>query len=70
MLQMSMHAGLPPVVGEKWVATKWIHERTYQHLDDVNCVDKHDDCKEWAARVPSECVENHDWMLSNCRRSW
>eukprot|EP00292_Cryptomonas_paramecium_P008403 CAMPEP_0113691782 /NCGR_PEP_ID=MMETSP0038_2-20120614/18677_1 /TAXON_ID=2898 /ORGANISM="Cryptomonas paramecium" /LENGTH=279 /DNA_ID=CAMNT_0000613535 /DNA_START=30 /DNA_END=866 /DNA_ORIENTATION=+ /assembly_acc=CAM_ASM_000170 len=24
------HAGLPPLAGDKWVATKWIHERAYQ----------------------------------------
>mmetsp|Transcript_26713 Transcript_26713/g.63535 ORF Transcript_26713/g.63535 Transcript_26713/m.63535 type:complete len:148 (+) Transcript_26713:107-550(+) len=26
----TMHAGMPPVKGEKWVMTKWIHERPYQ----------------------------------------
>jgi len=24
------HAGTPPIQGDKWVATKWIHETTYQ----------------------------------------
>ena len=24
------HAGTPPTKGDKWVATKWIHERLYQ----------------------------------------
>eukprot|EP00284_Hemiselmis_tepida_P017431 CAMPEP_0174921132 /NCGR_PEP_ID=MMETSP1355-20121228/4939_1 /TAXON_ID=464990 /ORGANISM="Hemiselmis tepida, Strain CCMP443" /LENGTH=311 /DNA_ID=CAMNT_0016166581 /DNA_START=53 /DNA_END=985 /DNA_ORIENTATION=+ len=28
----TMHTGTPPSDGEKWVATKWIHERTYQGL--------------------------------------
>mmetsp|Transcript_49750 Transcript_49750/g.121456 ORF Transcript_49750/g.121456 Transcript_49750/m.121456 type:complete len:314 (-) Transcript_49750:45-986(-) len=26
----TVHAGTPPTKGEKWVATKWIHERKYQ----------------------------------------
>jgi prolyl 4-hydroxylase len=26
----SEHAGTPPTKGQKWVATKWIHERVYQ----------------------------------------
>jgi hypothetical protein len=26
----SEHAGTPPVKGQKWVATKWVHERLYQ----------------------------------------
>ena len=26
----SEHAGTPPTKGQKWVATKWIHERLYQ----------------------------------------
>ena len=30
LLQQTLHAGLPPTKGEKWVATKWIHERGYQ----------------------------------------
>lgn len=29
--QLTAHAGLPPIRGEKWVATKWIHERSYQN---------------------------------------
>ncbi len=26
----SEHAGTPPTKGQKWVATKWMHERLYQ----------------------------------------
>ena len=26
----SEHAGTPPTKGQKWVATKWIHEKLYQ----------------------------------------
>mmetsp|Transcript_22487 Transcript_22487/g.52445 ORF Transcript_22487/g.52445 Transcript_22487/m.52445 type:complete len:283 (+) Transcript_22487:50-898(+) len=26
----TLHAGLPPIQGEKWVATKWIHQGSYQ----------------------------------------
>jgi prolyl 4-hydroxylase len=28
--QASLHAGLPVVRGEKWIATKWLRERPYQ----------------------------------------
>jgi len=28
--QSSLHAGLPVVSGEKWIATKWLRERPYQ----------------------------------------
>ncbi|WP_114241787.1 2OG-Fe(II) oxygenase [Dyella sp. C9] len=28
--QASLHAGLPVVKGEKWIATKWLRERPYQ----------------------------------------
>jgi prolyl 4-hydroxylase len=28
--QSSLHAGLPVVKGEKWIATKWLRERPYQ----------------------------------------
>ena len=29
--QSSLHAGLPVLQGEKWIATKWLRERPYQH---------------------------------------
>mmetsp|Transcript_15382 Transcript_15382/g.41782 ORF Transcript_15382/g.41782 Transcript_15382/m.41782 type:complete len:283 (+) Transcript_15382:61-909(+) len=29
----TIHAGTPPVGGEKWVATKWIHQRRYQGVE-------------------------------------
>lgn len=29
--QSSLHAGLPVLRGEKWIATKWLRERPYQH---------------------------------------
>lgn len=28
--QASLHAGLPVIKGEKWIATKWLRERPYQ----------------------------------------
>ncbi|MGN6705117.1 MAG: prolyl hydroxylase family protein [Rhodanobacter sp.] len=27
----SLHAGLPVICGEKWIATKWLRERPYRH---------------------------------------
>ena len=30
--ELSMHAGCPPVKGEKWVATKWIHTKPVRLL--------------------------------------
>ncbi|EKX52107.1 hypothetical protein GUITHDRAFT_150687 [Guillardia theta CCMP2712] len=30
--KLTIHSGNPPKGGEKWVATKWIHERRYQGL--------------------------------------
>jgi prolyl 4-hydroxylase len=26
----SLHAGLPVIRGEKWIATKWLRERPYR----------------------------------------
>jgi hypothetical protein len=52
----SEHAGLPPTVGDKWVATKWIHDR-------------HPRCMEWMRREPSECTENPTWMRNHCARA-
>ena len=31
--KLTIHAGTKPLGGEKWVATKWIHERRYQGLE-------------------------------------
>jgi len=28
--ESSLHAGLPVLKGEKWIATKWLRERPYQ----------------------------------------
>lgn len=67
------HAGLMPVKGQKWVATKWIHERAYQDAEAAGnqrgCYDKHPRCNEWSLRSPSECKANPHWMRNNCRLS-
>jgi prolyl 4-hydroxylase len=67
----SEHAGLPPTVGDKWVATKWIHERQYQDAPPVpaGCYDRHPRCMEWMRREPSECTENPTWMRNHCARA-
>ncbi|KAJ1472310.1 hypothetical protein T484DRAFT_1975626 [Baffinella frigidus] len=72
----SEHAGLPPIKGEKWVATKWIHERQYQQADveevafregRAGCYDRHPRCLEWKSATPeSECDANRVWMHSHC----
>mmetsp|Transcript_4640 Transcript_4640/g.10272 ORF Transcript_4640/g.10272 Transcript_4640/m.10272 type:complete len:333 (-) Transcript_4640:2-1000(-) len=73
--KLTEHAGMPPSAGEKWVATKWIHERPYQTAPDPptpggsGCKDEHDRCSEWAQRRPSECVANPVWMGRHCRFS-
>mmetsp|Transcript_19770 Transcript_19770/g.48520 ORF Transcript_19770/g.48520 Transcript_19770/m.48520 type:complete len:308 (+) Transcript_19770:212-1135(+) len=67
--QLTQHAGLPPIVGEKWVATKWIHERRFQDEGVGECVDRYAECSEWASRQPSECALNRAWMLLNCRKA-
>jgi len=69
--EKTQHAGLMPVRGEKWVATKWIRERSYQDPDkgQEGCFDKHPRCNEWAQRSPSECKANPTWMKHNCHLS-
>lgn len=67
--KLTAHAGMPPTKGEKWVATKWIHERSYQDAEETACVDREKECPKWARRSPSECEVNHDWMMYNCRKS-
>lgn len=34
-----------------------------------SCEDRHSRCAEWAARDPSECKVNPNYMLRNCRKS-
>lgn len=71
--KLTEHAGMPPTKGEKWVATKWIHERPYQNAPEPptreGCKDDHVRCPEWAQRTPSECTVNPVWMGSHCRLS-
>jgi len=67
--KLTAHAGMPPTKGEKWVATKWIHERSYQDAEETECVDREKECPKWARRSPSECEVNHEWMMFNCRKS-
>ncbi|EKX39441.1 hypothetical protein GUITHDRAFT_114401 [Guillardia theta CCMP2712] len=67
--KQTLHAGLPPIKGEKWVATKWIHERGYQSETSGGCFDKHPKCTYWAGKTPTECKLNPVWMSKNCRRS-
>merc|ERR1712113_96614 len=33
------------------------------------CTDSNSRCPEWAARDPSECTANWNWMTTNCRKS-
>jgi hypothetical protein len=35
----------------------------------VVCADDHAKCTGWAAKTPSECRENPQWMNANCKRS-
>jgi len=65
------HAGLMPTKGEKWVATKWVHERSYQDSEgnQRGCFDKHPRCNEWSIRAVSECKVNPTWMRTHCNRS-
>jgi len=35
----------------------------------VVCADDHAKCTGWAAKTPSECTENPQWMNANCKRS-
>jgi len=66
----TLHAGLKPTKGEKWVATKWIRERAHQNRNvEEGCVDKHPRCQEWSRRSPSECNVNREWMSRNCHKS-
>lgn len=35
----------------------------------AKCVNKDNNCAAWAAKNPSECTKNPDWMLANCQMS-
>ncbi|KAK3247778.1 hypothetical protein CYMTET_42735 [Cymbomonas tetramitiformis] len=78
----SMHAGCPVLRGEKWTATKWMHEKPFK-LNDMfsrslapklgHCEDKEASCAEWAKM--GECLNNSPFMLGQggvegmCRKS-
>mmetsp|Transcript_31800 Transcript_31800/g.64491 ORF Transcript_31800/g.64491 Transcript_31800/m.64491 type:complete len:325 (+) Transcript_31800:117-1091(+) len=63
------HAGMPPVRGEKWVATKWIHERNYKDAsaNEGLCFDRHPKCMSWTAA--GLCGKKSEYMLGHCARA-
>eukprot|EP00270_Netrium_digitus_P011014 TRINITY_DN3468_c0_g1_i1.p1 TRINITY_DN3468_c0_g1~~TRINITY_DN3468_c0_g1_i1.p1 ORF type:complete len:325 (+),score=62.34 TRINITY_DN3468_c0_g1_i1:88-1062(+) len=71
----SLHAGCPVIEGEKWSATKWIHEDAFDlpPRDPSVCVDENMECAHWASA--GECQKNPDYMvgvgktLGFCRKS-
>lgn len=71
----SLHAGCPVIEGEKWLATKWIHVKSFDKTEQSSekCLDENDRCGEWAAY--GECVNNPEYMIGStdlpgvCRKS-
>eukprot|EP00288_Rhodomonas_lens_P012621 CAMPEP_0177710196 /NCGR_PEP_ID=MMETSP0484_2-20121128/11206_1 /TAXON_ID=354590 /ORGANISM="Rhodomonas lens, Strain RHODO" /LENGTH=325 /DNA_ID=CAMNT_0019221861 /DNA_START=352 /DNA_END=1329 /DNA_ORIENTATION=- len=63
------HAGRPPTAGEKWVATKWIHERSYKEGADETglCFDRHPKCTQWVKA--DYCSLSSQWMHGHCARA-
>lgn len=63
----SMHAGCPVIKGEKWSATKWIHESSNDppHSDPTVCQDDNENCKLWAK--VGECEKNPKYMIGSRR---
>lgn len=69
----SMHAGCPVIKGEKWSATKWLHNGPYgddkgmlrfaKARDEFKCADQEEQCDKWAAR--GDCKSNLIYMVGN-----
>ncbi|PWA56204.1 Oxoglutarate/iron-dependent dioxygenase [Artemisia annua] len=75
---LSLHGSCPVIEGEKWLATKWIHVRSFERKrvsasKNEGCRDEHITCPEWAAH--GECVKNGPYMVGSanspgkCRKS-
>lgn len=71
--EFSLHAGCPVIKGEKWSATKWLHNGEYgdiksmmqyaQNRDEYKCGDQHAECSNWAAR--GDCRSNPMYMVGD-----
>lgn len=67
----SMHAGCPVIKGEKWSATKWLHNGEYgdsrnmqeyaKRRDEFKCEDRDAACAKWADR--GDCISNAAVMV-------
>jgi len=59
----STHASCPTSGGEKWTATKWIHEREFKTgvWSAPKCADTLAACEEWAKA--GECAKNPGFMI-------
>lgn len=72
---LSLHGSCPVIEGEKWSATKWIHVRSFDKLDNPSgdCKDENENCPTWAAT--GECTKNPVYMVGSadgvgfCRKS-
>ncbi|KAG5554888.1 hypothetical protein RHGRI_012450 [Rhododendron griersonianum] len=68
----SVLGGCPVIEGEKWLATKWIHDKTLGSAGD-DCIDENENCERWAAS--GECSRYPEYMVGTpkspgyCRRS-
>uniref|UniRef100_A0A7R9V6P2 Fe2OG dioxygenase domain-containing protein n=1 Tax=Chlamydomonas euryale TaxID=1486919 RepID=A0A7R9V6P2_9CHLO len=68
----SQHGGCAVEVGDKWVASQYIRvaptfKQAPKTLQDGDCVDTHEQCREWA--YFEECEKNPAFMHSACPRS-
>nr|XP_043633547.1 probable prolyl 4-hydroxylase 6 [Erigeron canadensis] len=68
---LSLHGSCPVIEGEKWLATKWIHVRSFDRKQvsaskNQECRDENVNCPEWAAR--GECDKNGLYMVGSADR--
>eukprot|EP00884_Botryococcus_braunii_P014162 jgi/Botrbrau1/22747/Bobra.0132s0080.1 len=66
----SLHGSCPTLKGEKWSATKWIHEGAFSKsllATSGICVDDNEMCGVWAKS--GECSKNPGYMKAACRKS-